>query len=110
MAAFYLTMTGNADYQPSPGYEDKWHVIGPGNKPVWTGKKRDVPKLFTPAFHAAYRAWELYHFGLSTPEHGTWLQEAVALLESQYRARFSAERKILDSLSVIRSLLGERRR
>lgn len=102
-------MSGKADYQPSPGYEDKWHVIGPGSSPVWVGRKRDVPKLLSERFWSAFHEWELFHLGLKTPEDGTWMQEAVAVLEGQYRAHWSTERAMIDQLRQIAEILLARR-
>jgi hypothetical protein len=102
-------MSGKADYEPAPGYEDKWHVIGSGSNPVWVGRKGDVPKLLSERFWSVYREWELFHLGLRVPEDETWMQEAVAVLEGHYRAHWSVEHRTLEQLHNIAQILAARR-
>jgi hypothetical protein len=103
-------MGGKADYEPTPGYEHKMHFIGPTNAPVWVGRKGDVPKLLTQSFWEAYRAWQVLNLGLGAPEPNTWIADAVAVMEGQYRAHFSENRRILERLDMIIQLLGGRRK
>jgi len=103
-------MRGEAEYEPAPGYEDKFHIIGTGADPIWIGRKGDVPGLFNETFWTAYRSWNSFHLGLTVPDPDSWEHEAVGILEGQYRAWFAPQRAILDSLGVIAQLLGQRRR
>jgi hypothetical protein len=103
-------MSGEAAYRPAPGYEDKWHIIGPGKNPVWIGRKGDVPKLFTDRFWQAYREWQMFHLGLKVPDDETWIQEAVATLEGQYRARWSVEQRIVRELQELKQIMVARAR
>lgn len=101
-------MGGKADYRPSPGYEDRLHFIGPASNPVWIGRKGDVPALLSNSFWEAYRAWQTANLGLAVPEPGTWIADAVAVLEGQYRAHFSETRQIIDRLDILIKMFAGR--
>jgi hypothetical protein len=99
-------MGGKADYRPSPGYEDKLHVIGPPGHAVWVGRKGDVPGLLNDRFWEVYRAWQTFHLGLDKPERGSAVADGVMMLEGQYRAHFDERHAVLSRLDAIIKLLG----
>ena len=104
-------MQGNAGYKPAPGYENKLHFIGPVKRPVWIGRKNDVPKLFTHEFNVAYQYWRIWNLGAGLPDPGHWteqdnrLMKILLLFEEHYRAHFSPERSQQAQLNAI---LGSR--
>jgi hypothetical protein len=85
---------GKADYVPTPGFEDRWHVIGEGDNPVYICKKGDVPKLFDSEFFFFYEVWKYYHCGFGLPDGMTVdkgepeIMEALLQMEWHYRANF----------------------
>jgi hypothetical protein len=101
MAAFYSVMSGKADYRPAPGYEHKLHMIGPRLAPIWVGEACEVASLFDDLFWTVYQEWQRFHLGLSVPDGGSWIADAVLALEGQYRAHFSAERQIIARLDAL---------
>ena len=101
-------MSGKADYRPTPGYENRLHFIGPAENPVWIGRKGDVPGLLSETFWEVYRAWQKANLGLGVPEPGTWIADAVAILEGQHRAYFSQSRQIVDRLDTLIRLMAGR--
>jgi hypothetical protein len=105
-------MSGKAGYKPTPGYEDKMHMIGDSKSPVWIGRKGDVPGLMTREFWIAYSAWRMFNLGFGFPDPGTWteqdqwLVEAMAAFEEHYRARFSPERSQQAQMEAILARRG----
>lgn len=108
-------MSGNADYRPPPGFGEKLHLIGPSKKPVWVGKKKDVPKLLTDDFWRAYEMWRLFNLGFGLPsgkswtEEDQWIVEVVALFEEHYRAHFSFEHGVLARIDAYFAAISKRR-
>lgn len=117
MAAFWLVLSGNADYQPSPGYGERRHFLGPAKAPIWIGYKRDVPGLLTEEFWRCFTAWRIYRIGGGFPESGPWpeqdpiIVESILAFEELYKRHFSAEKYVADALgAIIKLLSGKRRR
>jgi hypothetical protein len=102
-------MSGKADYRPAPGYEDKLHAVGPKLDPIWVGRAGDFATLFDGAFWQAFRAWERFNLGLSKPDPDSWLSDAVAYFEGQYRAHFSPQRAIIARLDALMGAFTARR-
>ena len=100
-------MSGNADYQPTPGYEDRMHFIGPVRAPIWIGKKREVADLITEEFWYYFQAWRMFNVGLGLPDPGLWpdqdptLVDVIAGFQEIYRVHFSAEAEMLQGVGVI---------
>jgi len=104
-----LVLSGKADYQPSPGYEDKLHSVGPKGSPVWIGKKGDVPKLLSEQFWDAYHAWERFHLGFPGPDPATRTADIVMMMEGQYQAHFCWERHIFDRVTTLIEMMRPKR-
>ena len=97
-------MQGKAGYKPSPGYGDKMHLIGSAARPIWMGKKRDVPKLFSSEFWLLYEVWKRFNLGFGLPEaepwtrQDQWIMDGIALFEEHYRGHFSPPRYLSDTM------------
>jgi hypothetical protein len=98
-------MSGKAAYRPAPGFEHKLHFIGPASRPVWIGRKGDVPGLLNDRFWEVYRAWQEFHLGIARPDRRSSVAEGVLILEGQFRAHFSQQHAVLERLDLILQVL-----
>lgn len=110
-------MEGKAQQVIPKGYENKMHFIGHYSRPVWIGRRGDVPKLFTQEFWYVFNAWRMFNLGFGLPDEGpwteqdTWLVERMAMFEEHYRANFSPHRSTEASLSgILGAMHGKRGR
>ena len=73
------------------------HVIGPGDKPVFVCKKKEVPRLFTSEFWFTYEVWQYFHNGFGLPDGKPWesqdpvLMKNVLGMEFYFKQNFSIE-------------------
>lgn len=104
-------MEGKANYRPAPGFEHKLHLIGDPKRPIWSGPKGDVPRLFTDRFWIAFEAWRYFNLGLGLPDglpwdqQDQWLIESIAAMQEHYLGHFSPQRHVSDILLRIVQLL-----
>jgi hypothetical protein len=84
-----------ADYKPSKGFEDRLHVIGDGNNPVYVCKKKEVPELFTPFYWKCYNLWRYFNKKIMPASIKNWneLDELDILLamENHFEQNFSID-------------------
>ena len=99
-------MEGKADYVPTRGQENKWHVIGKGDNPIHIMKKKDVEGLFSKEFYLILEVWQYFHFGFGFPDGKPWGEQDPGLckmlmhLENHYKHNFSQISTIIELLRI----------
>jgi hypothetical protein len=76
-------------------------MIGPRLAPLWVGPACEFAELFNERFWIVFEAWQRFNLGLWVPDPDSWLSDAVAQLEGQYRAHFSTEIAIMRRLDAL---------
>jgi hypothetical protein len=99
---------------------NRWHVIGEGKNPIYTCKKKDVPKLFTRTFWEIYDIWYYHHNGFGLPggliysELDPDVLRALVDMEMYYENNFSMECVMIKYqeaiLRTLRALGGKKRK
>jgi hypothetical protein len=100
-------MEGKADYKPSEGFEDRWHVVGEGDNPVYICRKGDIPSLFSDEFYFCFEVWRYFNAGFGLPGRKPWdeqdpdLMEAVMSMENHFKNNFSMNLVIIKYMEAI---------
>jgi len=86
---------------------ERMHLIGAGDAPVYTCKKKDVQGLFSAYYWWVYSMWRYFHLKITPPEYDNWNEVAPDLLdllvnmETHYRHNFSTDIVVLKYLESI---------
>lgn len=87
--------------------EERWHIIGTGDNPIYICKKKEVAELFTPFFFECLKFWNYYHNKIKPPGIKEWtdldpdILEPIMQMENHYKQHFSAEVIIVQYLESI---------
>ena len=90
-----MVCVGKADYEPIPGLEELWHVIGKGEAPILIIKKGKVQSLFTEEFREIYEIWKYHNAGFGLPDGkfyndlDPFVSECIYNMEMYHRMNFS---------------------
>ena len=84
---------------------DRWHVIGPGDRPLLVIQKKEVPGLFNETFWYCFESWQLYHYGFMKVDKYEDMDpdfiRYIILMESHFNKYFSHEAVITQYLEAI---------
>lgn len=99
-------MEGKSDYKPMKGMDERMHVVGPGDNPIYICKKKEIPLLFNDNFWKIFEIWQYFNLGFGLPGKKTWdeqdpnLMKCLLQLESHYNQHFSQINFIIELLKV----------
>jgi len=99
---------------------NRWHVIGEGKNPIYTCKKKNVPKLFNKLFWEIYGMWFSHHNGFGLPGGMEYKNldpdvfRALVEMEMYFKNNFSTDIVMIKYqeaiLKSLRALGGKRRK
>jgi hypothetical protein len=92
---------------PQKGYEEKLHMIGEFDNPIYVCKKKEVRELFDADFHRIYVIWRNFHYGFGLPFPGGWIDqdpeliEVLVMLEAYFQKNFSSSSVIIKYMEMV---------
>lgn len=92
---------------PTPGLEDRLHIIGDIDHPIMFCKKGEIKGFFNEEFFEYFTIWRYFHYGMGLPGGKTWdaldpdFVETITTMEEHYEHYFSMDHVIIQYLEAL---------